>query len=153
FIDPQGAYFSIIKYAFADMGGTPEFDFADAFKTHGAFSWFELRCEDVGAAREFYTALFGWNIEDMPMGDNSYPVIKVGDVGVGGMTPLPAPGIPPHWGGYITVDDSDAIAEAATAAGATIHASMTIPTVGRFHAIADPQGAVVSVITYEKPAE
>ena len=105
FMDPQGAYFSIITYAFADMGGTPDFDFADSFTTHGAFSWFELRTSDVAAARAFYETLFGWNIEDTAVDGNDYPLIKVGEVGIGGVIPVPMPEIPPHWGGYITVDD------------------------------------------------
>lgn len=146
--DPQGAYFAIITYSYPPMEG-PEPDFADAFKTHGAFSWFELRTSDVEAAKAFYSGLFGWNIEEMPIGDDIYTVINVGEVGVGGVIPLPMPGVPPHWGGYITVDDSDAIAEAAAAAGATVKMSMDIPTVGRVNTIEDAQGAVVSLVTYE----
>jgi predicted enzyme related to lactoylglutathione lyase len=153
FMDPQGAYFSMITYAFADMGGAPEMDFADSFVTHGAFSWFEMRASDVDAARAFYGALFGWNIEDMSVDGNTYAQIKVGDVGIGGVIPVPMPEVPPHWAGYITVDDSDAIAEAATAAGGTVVFTMEMPSVGRFHAISDPQGAVFSVITYATPAE
>ena len=152
FTDPQGAYFSIITYSYPDMEGAPEPNFADAFTTHGAFSWFELRTPDIEAAKAFYTALFGWTFEDWPTGDTTYLTIKVGDVGIGGLIPPPPPGMPPHWGAYITVDDADSVAAAASAAGATIHASMDIPTVGRIHVIGDPQGAVVSVVKYVEPA-
>ena len=152
FLDRQGAYFAIITYSYPVMEGAPEPNFADAFTTHGAFSWFELRSNDLDASKAFYSALFGWTFQDWPTGDDTYLTIKVGEVGIGGMIPLPMPEIPPHWGGYITVENSDAIADAATAAGGTIHVSMDIPTVGRINVLGDPQGAMVSVITYVLPA-
>jgi predicted enzyme related to lactoylglutathione lyase len=146
FIDPHGAYFSVIQYSYGDMEGAPEFE--SFFVSHGAFSWFELRSQNVAAARDFYTALFRWNIEDTPVAGITYPVIKVGGTGVGGMIPPPAPGIPSHWAGFITVNDADQTAEAARSAGGSILASMDMPEVGRIHVIQDPQGANVSVITY-----
>lgn len=149
FLDPQGAYFAMIQYAYPDMEGTPEPNFGDAFVTHGAFSWFELRSPDVAAAKEFYLAVFGWNIKDQEMaGGFSYPVIHVGETGVGGMIPPPASGIPAHWAGYITVDDSDAIAKSAEEAGGSVIASMDMPSVGKMHVFQDPQGAAITVIKY-----
>ena len=89
----------------------------------------------------------------MGEGNPPYVTIKVGDTGIGGVIPPPMPEIPAHWGGYITVNDSDAVAEAAVAAGGVIHGSIDVPTVGRINAIGDPEGAVVSVITYVTPEE
>ena len=123
----------------------------DPYKQHGAFSWFELVTTDVDDAKKFYTQLFGWETEDMPMENMSYTITKIGDEGVGGIMPLPpeAEGAPPHWGVYITVDDVDATAKKAEELGGKIHVPPTdIPNVGRFCVIQDPQGAVISAITY-----
>lgn len=34
---------------------------------HGAFGWNELMPTDPEAAKQFYTALFGWETEEAPM--------------------------------------------------------------------------------------
>lgn len=125
----------------------------DPFKTHGAFSWFELQTSDVEAAKSFYTRLFGWKTEDNPMEGMDYTVIKIGDDGVGGImkTPAEAAGVPPHWGGFVTVDNVDSVAQKAEELGATILVPLTdIPSVGRFFVFQDPQGAVLSAITYSE---
>jgi len=63
--------------------------------------------------------------------------------------PPQAEGTPPNWGGYVTVDDVDATARKAEELGAKILVPLTdIPNVGRFFVLQDPQGAVVSAITY-----
>ena len=123
----------------------------DAFKQHGAFSWCELVTTDAQAAKDFYSQLLGWSTEDMAMEDMTYTVLKVGEDGVGGImsTPPGAEGTPPHWGVYVTVDDVDATAGKAEELGAkTIVPPTDIPEVGRFYMFQDPQGAVLSVITY-----
>jgi predicted enzyme related to lactoylglutathione lyase len=124
---------------------------SDAFQRHGAFSWCELMSTDVDAAKEFYTQLLGWMTEDMPAEGMTYTVVKAGDAGVGGIMPMPhqTAGSPPHWGAYITVDDVDATARKAEELGAKTIVPLTeIPDVGRFYTFQDPQGAVMSVITY-----
>jgi uncharacterized protein len=34
----------------------------------GEFCWLELATTDQAAAKKFYPALFGWNVNDYPMG-------------------------------------------------------------------------------------
>ena len=80
-----------------------------------------------------------------------YTVVKVEDEAVGGIMPIPpkAEGTPPNWGGYVTVDDVDATARMAEELGGKIHVPPTdIPNVGRFCVIQDPQGSMISAITY-----
>jgi predicted enzyme related to lactoylglutathione lyase len=123
----------------------------EKFKKHGAFSWCELMTTDAEAATKFYSALFGWSVEKMPMEDMTYTVLKAGEEGIGGIMPMPADaqGVPPHWGVYVTVDDVDAIAKKAEELGAKTVVPLTdVPNVGRLCAFQDPQGAVISVITY-----
>lgn len=126
----------------------------EQMKRHGVFSWSELITTDIDAAKHFYSQLFGWTLEDMPLAEGrTYTVASVGDRQIGGiMAMLPhMQGIPSHWGIYVTVDDVDATAQQAQQLGATIcHGPQDIPGVGRFCVIQDPQGAVISAITYLK---
>lgn len=124
----------------------------DVYKTHGAFSWSELTTPDPKAALAFYGQLFSWQHEDMDMGTGAYHVIKVGDRSVGGVMGMPpdAPaGMPSMWGCYVTVDDIDATARRCVALGGQVVLAPTdIPAVGRMAVLKDPQGALVSAITY-----
>lgn len=124
-----------------------------AFK-HGTFSWCELLTTDVEAAKSFYAALFGWSLEPATNEANEdmhYHLIKADGTEVGGIMSMPpeAQGMPPGWGTYVTVDDVDAAAARAQELGASVVVPLTdIPEVGRFCVIRDPQGAVLSMITY-----
>ena len=40
--------------------------------TPGTFSWADLTTTDQDAAKAFYGGLFGWEAEDMPIGDGVY---------------------------------------------------------------------------------
>ena len=116
---------------------------------HAAFSWCELMTTDVQAATRFYTALLGWTTEEVPGMD--YTVVHAGGTGIGGIMAIPshAAGTPPRWGPYVTVDDVDATARQAQELGATTIVPLTdIPNVGRFYTFQDPQGAIISVMTY-----
>ena len=65
--------------------------------------------------------------------------------------PPNAQGMAPAWGGYVTVDDVDAVvATVAGPGGRVLLAPTDIPTVGRFATIMDPQGATLSLITYAR---
>jgi uncharacterized protein len=57
--------------------------------------------------------------------------------------------MPSCWGTYVTVEDVDATAHLAIELGGKVLVEpMTISNVGRFALIQDPQGAVISVISY-----
>jgi predicted enzyme related to lactoylglutathione lyase len=125
----------------------------DPRSKHGKFSWNELLTTDPEGAKEFYGQLFGWTTQDWPMDGFNYTIVKAGDTDVGGIMPIPphATGMPPTWGAYVTVDDVDATAALAEKLGGKICIPPTdIPTVGRFAVIQDPQGAMLSAITYVK---
>ena len=120
---------------------------------HGAFGWNELMTTDVNGARRFYTSLFNWHTEPVPMEGMEYVTIKVDGDGVGGimsMTPDTA-GMPPFWTVYVTVNDVDAVARNVERLGGVLLRPPTdIPGVGRFCVIQDPQGATLCAMTYEK---
>jgi len=126
---------------------------SNPFVQHGAFSWSELVTPDIEAAKTFYGQLFGWEWESSSVAGIDYSTIKAGGQGIGGILPTPprqAQGeIPPHWGVYVTVEDVDQTVKVAQDLGATILVPPTdIPTVGRFSVFKDPQGAILSIITY-----
>ncbi|MFH1221282.1 MAG: VOC family protein [Candidatus Eisenbacteria bacterium] len=127
------------------------------FETHGDFSWTELLTRDFEKSKKFYKELLGWEVEDMPMTEGEpYTVLKAGGQGVGGIMAMPpqVPAqVPAHWSPYVTVDDVDAVARKAGTLGAeTLVPPTDIPGVGRFYTFKDPQGAILSVITYTKKA-
>ena len=124
----------------------------DAFKTPGAFSWNELMTTHPDAALTFYSKLFGWTTEAMPMPDGTYHVVKANGAPIGGVMSIPpkAAGMPPCWMSYVTVEDADATAKKATDLGGRIlHGPEDIPKVGRFAVLQDPHGAVLNVIAYK----
>jgi uncharacterized protein len=124
------------------------------FQQHGAFSWCELMTTDLKAAEAFYVELFGWTVADGPVEGMEYRVVSAGGQGVGGLMSMPPdspPSMPPHWGATVTVDDVDAtITKAETLGGKVLMQPQEIPAIGKFAVLQDPQGAVVSVITYSR---
>jgi hypothetical protein len=121
----------------------------DVFTTHGAFSWSELTTSDVAGARQFYGKLFGWQFRDMEMANGSYTTCQVGESSVAGMMKQPEPDTPVGWGCYVTVRNIDDTVKQVTALGGKVlMPPFEVPTVGRMAVIQDPQGAMLSVITY-----
>jgi len=116
--------------------------------TPGIISWNELATNDLAGSKQFYTQLFGWTVEEMPMPEGSYSFFKVGDRPVGGMLQMPAEakGAPTMWMGYVTVTDVKQAVEKATSLGAKVLKEITaIPGMGTFAIISDPQGAVLGL--------
>jgi hypothetical protein len=123
--------------------------------TPGRFVWHDLMTTDVDRAKSFYAGLLGWRYEIADMGEmGEYPMIYVGERGLGGIVGLDAAaGAPSHWIAYVTVDDVDAAAARGEAAGGTTCVPPTpIPNVGRFAVLTDPTGAVISPFVSASPA-
>lgn len=111
----------------------------------GKFVWFEHASPDVSRARKFYEGLLGWHIEGMPMGEQTYYMILVGNEGIGGFSTA-APGQPSRWISYLSVDDVDRAHAAALAAGArSSFAPTDFGAIGRAAGIVDPTGAALSL--------
>jgi len=120
------------------------------YKQHGAFSWSELMTTDIDGAKKFYQKMFNWKFEDMDM-DEPYSLAKIDNEEVGGLMPIPsaAENMPAMWGSYITVDDvEESTKQAVEIGGKVLLEPRDIPSVGRFSMLADPQGAMFTVITY-----
>lgn len=61
------------------------------------FCHVELHSNDLEKSKEFYTRLFDWKLEEMPDGDHSYTMIRVGEGTGGGMMKAPMPGTASAW--------------------------------------------------------
>ncbi len=108
----------------------------------GTFVWHENVSTDPKRAQDFYTRLFGWEIELFKAGDVEYPMISANGRVHGGF-PTAQEGTPPHWVGNVAVESLDETVEKAKAAGARLlHGPQGIPEVGRFAVFADPEAAV-----------
>src|SRR5277367_3708643 len=102
----------------------------------------ELNTTDVSKAKSFYGGLFNWNLEDVPMPDGNYTVIKVGEGTGGGIMKHPVPGAPSAWLAYVLVDDIAAATKKAKSLGAQVMRDKTeVPQMGWFRIITDPTGA------------
>ncbi|MBC8072776.1 MAG: VOC family protein [Deltaproteobacteria bacterium] len=112
------------------------------------FNWFEHASGDAAAAQSFYAEVLPWTVESFPLGDMRYPMIKSGEVAIGGFTPLPPGVTQPHWVSYLRVTDVDRSAAAVTAAGGKLlMEALDVPTVGRMQPFADPQGGTALLFT------
>ena len=107
----------------------------------------ELHTSDVKRAKEFYSKLFDWKLQDMPMpGGSTYTMINVGTGTEGGMTVNQAPGVPPHWMAYVGVDDVRAATRKAKDLGAKITMDvMEVGDHGWMSVITDPTGAALAM--------
>jgi uncharacterized protein len=112
-------------------------------------TWNELHTPDPTKALEFYTALFGWNTEEMetPEGGPSYTIVKVGERSNGGVMDAQE-GEPPNWLPYFTVESRDAAADDAKRLGANELYRTDMPQ-AKIAIFADPQGAPFGVFEGE----
>jgi hypothetical protein len=115
--------------------------------TPGTFCWADLSTTDPGAAKEFYTALFGWEVNDMPVGDDQvYSMMTIDGKSVAAITAQPEQqrdaGAPALWNSYIAVESADRAVERARELSANVHApAFDMLEAGRMGVIQDPQGA------------
>lgn len=114
----------------------------------GEFCWNELATPNVKAAKDFYGKVLGWEFTDHDMGDMTYTMIKRGAKEFGGIWQIPNDQkneIPPHWMGYILVDDVESTLTKAKNEGATVKMPVTpAGDFGRFAIIVDPTGAHIA---------
>jgi len=115
----------------------------------GRFCWYELMTTDPDAAPGFYGPITGWGTAPFDgAGEEPYTMWMNGETPIGGLMRLPQEaiddGAPPHWLVHISTPDLGATAEKAERLGAEVLMRMSIPEVGDFAIVRDPQGAVFS---------
>jgi len=108
----------------------------------------ELNTPDPKKAKEFYSKLFQWQLEDIPnpaVPDGAYTMIKVGE-GTGGGLMKQIPGGPLGWLAYVGVDDIRAATKKAKSLGAEVMTDVTeVKGMGWLSFIRDPTGAVLGL--------
>jgi uncharacterized protein len=117
----------------------------------GTFSWPELSTSDQKAGVAFYRALFGWDLNDTPMGpDGTYSMFlmrgKEVAAAAGQRPEERAQGVPSHWNSYVTVTNVDETVKKAQSLGGKVFAPpFDVMDAGRMAVLQDPTGAVFQV--------
>jgi uncharacterized protein len=112
----------------------------------GKFVWFEHVSRDPKKAQAFYGEVFGWRVNDVPMGPTPYQMIAVGDKTVGGYAPPPPDGTPSHWISHLLVDTAAGTADKVKQAGGTIAVPPTkVGEFGTMAIVTDPLGGALAL--------
>jgi predicted enzyme related to lactoylglutathione lyase len=111
-------------------------------------AWVDLASSDPAASRDFYSKLFGWNVEvseDPQYGGYGIAHLPDGGEDVAGIGPKMGEEAPTAWNLYIGTDDADALtAKVAAAGGMVIAPAFDVGDMGRMAVFADAAGAVIS---------
>jgi predicted enzyme related to lactoylglutathione lyase len=142
-IDPQGVPFGVWQpgsHTGAQLVNEP-----------GGYTWAELNTTDADGAQTFYSAVFGWEPEALGGGEGfHYTMQKVDGRVVGGIMAME--GMPPAWGTYFAVEDTDAtVAKAEELGGSTVRPAGDTDF-GRIALLTDPEGAAFAVIKLSSDA-
>ncbi len=120
------------------------------FSSHipGTFCWPELATTDQKGGVAFYRALFGWGINEEPIGEGEvYSMFQLrGKEVAAAYTMRPEErqsGAPPHWNMYVAVVNVDETVKRAQGLGATVLGPpFDVMEHGRMAVLQDPTGAV-----------
>ncbi|MEP6638241.1 MAG: VOC family protein [Chloroflexota bacterium] len=109
-------------------------------------AWVDLATSDPAAARDFYTKIFGWDIEVNPDPQyGGYAIAKNGGQDAAGIGGVQSPGQPSAWSAYIGTDDIDGLSRRVTEAGGRVIApAFDVGDQGKMAVFQDPSGAFIS---------
>jgi uncharacterized protein len=109
-------------------------------------AWIDLSSADPAASREFYSKLFGWNVEVNPDPQyGGYALAKVGGKDVAGIGPKMMAEAPTAWSVYIGTSDAKELSARVKAAGGNVIVEpMEVGGQGVMAVYADPSGAIIS---------
>ena len=113
----------------------------------GVPCWVDVMIPDVGAAKRFYTELFGWTYLDTGPAGGGYQLATLNGkqvAGIGQKQPdQPGPSV---WVTYLWADDADAAGARIAAAGGNVFMGpMDVPGAGRLALALDSAGAVFGI--------
>ncbi|HEX7490339.1 MAG TPA: VOC family protein [Candidatus Limnocylindrales bacterium] len=108
--------------------------------------WIDLSSSDAAASRDFYSRLFGWEIQVSPDPQyGGYSQAQIGGKDVAGIGPKMMPEAPTAWSVYIGTADIVALAAKVQAAGGNVIAPpMQVGDQGSMAVFQDPAGAFIS---------
>lgn len=143
FSDPSGGEFAVSRPKLHKG--------AEAMYETNTPCWFEYSAPAVKDARDFYTSVFGWAVQQTEVTENEYLTLKApgAEREFGALMPNPMlpEGHAPYWGIYFAVEDVDSlVAKAGDMGGTVLMPPTTMENVGRLAALADQHGAVFSLL-------
>lgn len=142
--DPAGAVFSVWQPR-AHIG-------ASRVNDVGCMGWNELNTREPEKASEFYSALFGWEMETMQEdGKLAYVLIKNNGWMNGGVMPATEQhgDAPSFWLPYFTVSSCDEAVGKIRELGGAVFMEPFEPGEGRISVVSDPRGAVFAIFEGE----
>ncbi|HTV97335.1 MAG TPA: VOC family protein [Steroidobacteraceae bacterium] len=142
FSDPQGAVFAALASSSGDSG--------DYLAMPGEWIWSALLTGDPTQSADFYKAVFGYELYDLPSDDGAQHVILASDgYARAGIHSLPPGHRHPHWINFIRVADAkQAAARAVTLGGRILVEPHLDRHGGQVAVIADPYGAPVGLMEW-----
>jgi predicted enzyme related to lactoylglutathione lyase len=141
FADPLGAVFGV--WQAGDHKG------AGLVNEPGTFCWSELVTTDTARAATFYRQVFEWDAEGDGSAPHGYLQFELDGRPFAGMMTKPEEmpaEVPPFWGVYFAVADTDAAVARTTELGGSTMLEPQDIEAGRFAVLTDPTGAVFNVI-------
>jgi len=107
------------------------------------FRWVELNTDDLDGAKEFYSEIFNWKVEAFEDSSIPYYFVKTGGDAEGGMMGKTSSRTPTAWTPFMEVKDLSSVCDKVERLGGRILKHKTsIPGMGWFAVLHDPQGAV-----------
>jgi len=109
-------------------------------------AWVDLASTDPAASRDFYSRLFGWNVEVNPDPQyGGYALAKIDGHDAAGIGGQMTPNQPAAWSVYIGTDNIDSLSKRVTDAGGTIAMpAFDVGDQGKMAVFQDPAGAFIS---------
>jgi uncharacterized protein len=135
-LDPQGNPFGLWQAG--------EHTGVQVYNEPGGLVWNEAAVDDPAAARDFYTAVFGFRWDEVPDA-GGYCTFATADRPLGGLGGI-SPGLPRGWSTCFSVTSTDEAVRAVEAGGGKVLMAAEDTPFGRFAVVADPWGASFSVM-------
>ncbi len=113
---------------------------------HGVICHVEIPADDVGSSKQFYTEVFGWSFQDLPMDQGVYAMYETRKGGIGGGIMTPLQGAPKSIVNYILVDQIEPILEQILSQGGDVLLPKTqVGDMGWMAHFMDPSGNVLGL--------
>jgi predicted enzyme related to lactoylglutathione lyase len=119
--------------------------------TPGNFCWVELATTEQEAAKQFYTALFGWSANEVPIGPEGVnTMLQLRGRDAAALYALTdeqrSMGISPHWLAYVAVSSADeTVLQVQSLGGIVIAQPFDVMDVGRMAVVQDPLGGTFAL--------
>ncbi len=118
------------------------------------FDYMQLISNDHEKAKEFYSQLFDWKVEDTPIGNNLVQtIIKQPEGPSSGIMPATGPSVPSMWHVYVQVMNIDESLYRVVQLGGTVLVPKTpVAGSGFIPFIQDPTGAALGITQRDETA-